>query len=279
VILKAILFIATSAGLLAATGPLLGILAALSGASSLPVWIYAAAFSALMLAASTVALKCDGKGLRNIGLVPTSSRVREFVLGFSLGVGLFVALALVRAAMVGATWSLNGPDAVVRLCAGLGISLVLLLPEELIFRGYAFQQLIAAAGARWAIVISAILFGMYHLVGSGMWGIGAFFQAAMPALGGVVFGWAAVRTRGLALPIGLHLGGNWVQSSVFSFQLQTDAAPTAVWTAHVGDLQQRMLFSPDLLPHLPFIVTMLIAMAVMRVVLSGELLQQPGSHN
>jgi membrane protease YdiL (CAAX protease family) len=53
----------------------------------------------------------------------------------------------------------------------------------------------------------------------------------MPALGGVVFGWAAVRSSGLALPIGLHLGGNRIQASVLSFQPPFGGPPQGLFTA------------------------------------------------
>ena len=42
--------------------------------------------------------------------------------------------------------------------------------------------------------------------------MGWVFRLGMPTLGGLVFGVAMIRSGGLALPIGLHLGGNWVQA-------------------------------------------------------------------
>ena len=47
--------------------------------------------------------------------------------------------------------------------------------------------------------------------------MGLVFQFLMPTIGGLLFAWAAIRSGGLALPIGLHLGGNWVQASVAVF--------------------------------------------------------------
>jgi hypothetical protein len=74
-----------------------------------------------------------------------------------------------------------------------------------------------------------------------------------------------VRTRGLALPIGLHLGGNWVQAAVFSFRAGPDTGPAAAWTAHVTERQQWALYGPDLGSHVPFIVTMFLAVVVVRL--------------
>ncbi len=263
-IVNAILFVAAAMGLLAVTGPVVGMLGAMLGTSKVPIWLYASVFSLLMLAATWLALRRDG-GLARAGLTLTRHRGREFAIGFAAGAALFSMMALWRGAMVGATWNFAGVDALPAALTGLFVALVFLLPEELLFRGYAFRRLIDAAGIWPAILISAVLFGFYHLVGRPMWGMGAFFTVAMPALGGIVFGWAAVRTRGLALPIGLHLGGNWVQASVLSFQPGADAVPAALWTSQISDVQQRLLFAPDLAPHTPFLAAMLLAALSVRM--------------
>jgi CAAX protease family protein len=264
-LLRAVGFTAIALGLAAAAGLIVGMATAVTGLSSAPAAAYGAVVSALLLAATGLALHLEGLDLRILGLVPTRDRIRELVIGFAAGVLLFVILALVRGAFAGVTWTFGGLQAMLPVLAGLLVALLLLLPEELLFRGYAFQRLIQAAGVWPGIVISALLFGLYHLAGSGMWGIGAFFRAAMPALGGVVFGWLAVRSRGLALPIGLHLGGNWVQAAVFSFRAGPAGGPAAAWTAYVTENQQWALYGPDLPSHLPFIVTMLLAVVVLRL--------------
>jgi uncharacterized protein len=118
--------------------------------------------------------------------------------------------------------------------------------------------------------MSAGLFGVYHVAGSGMWGIGAFFTFAMPALGGLLLGWTAVRTNGLALPIGLHIGGNWVQASVLSFQSHGEASPATLWTARLTDTQLQTLYAPELVTHLPFIVAMVMAAIAVRSTLRRQ---------
>jgi membrane protease YdiL (CAAX protease family) len=266
-LLKAIAFIAAAILLLLATGPLTAIAAATIGIGRVEMWVYGAVYSLLLLGASRLAFGLDGLTLRALGLALTRERAGELAMGFALGVTLFVGLALVRAASVGAEWSFAGVDALPGALVGLVVALVLLLPEELIFRGYAFTRLIDAVGDWRAIATSASLFGLYHLAGTEMWGMGAVFQFAMPALGGLVFGWAAVTSRGLALPIGLHLGGNWVQASVLSFAPPSSAGHGALWSVRLSDVQQQQLFAPDVGPHVPFMLTMIGATLVLRAVL------------
>jgi membrane protease YdiL (CAAX protease family) len=270
-LLKALGFTAIALGLVAAAGPIVGTAAATAGVASVPAAAYGAVISAVLLAATALALHREGLDLGSLGLIPSGDRTRELAIGFAVGVLLFVILALVRGAFAGVTWTFGGLQASLPVLASLLVALLLLLPEELLFRGYAFQRLIQAVGVWPGVLISAILFGLYHLAGSGMWGIGAFYRAAMPALGGVVFGWLAVRTRGLALPIGLHLGGNWVQAAVFSFRAQPDAGPAAAWRADLTESQQWALYAPDLPNHLPFIVTMVLAVVVLRLALGPRL--------
>ncbi len=269
-LLKAVGFAAVGVALTIAAGPIVGILTATAGLTTVPVWVYAFIVNVLLVAATVVALRLEGDGLRSLGLRPTRRRMRELTIGFAVGAVLFALLVLVRAGIVGATWRFSGVNGIPAAVGGLLVALLLLLPEELLFRGYPFQRLVQAVGAWPGILISAVLFGIYHLVGSGMWGIGAFFQVAMPALGGVVFGWAAVRTNGLALPIGLHLGGNWAQAAVISLQPQSDGVPNAIWTARISDVQQQSLYAPDLGAHLPYITTMLVAVVVLRMIIQGQ---------
>ena len=74
---------------------------------------------------------------------------------------------------------------------------------------------------------------------------------ATTALGSLVFGMAFFRSGGMAMPIGLHLGGNWVQANVLGFAVQQD--PPSLWKMALSPEQAAMLFAPELpakLPHL-----------------------------
>ncbi|GAA2687743.1 hypothetical protein GCM10010428_60960 [Actinosynnema pretiosum subsp. pretiosum] len=109
------------------------------------------------------------------------------------------------------------------------------LLEELVFRGYALRRLAEVWGPKVAVGGLAVLFGGYHLlvlgaapsVKSGGFGE-LLWTAAGPAIGAVVFGVAALRTGGIALPVGLHLGWNWAQWQFFAFP--TDDNPVGRWT-------------------------------------------------
>jgi hypothetical protein len=97
------------------------------------------------------------------------------------------------------------------------------------------------------------VFGGYHLIGSQNWGMGLVLQFLTPTLGGLLFGWAAVRSGGLALPIGLHWGNNWVQAGVTGFSPVADLAPAqTLWRIPITAEDFRLLMAPDLFPRLPY---------------------------
>ena len=76
--------------------------------------------------------------------------------------------------------------------------------EELLFRGYGFQLLVAALGPWAAVVPVGILFGVMHSANPDASRLGLVNTAAF----GVLFGFAYLRSRDLWLPFGLHFGWN-----------------------------------------------------------------------
>ena len=236
------------------------------GSVTAPVLI-SALFSMALLALSRTLLRREGASLSELGLVPHLERRRQFGAGFAMTVLLFLAIAVVQTAAVRAPWRLQGVPGVRAALMGLLVTAVLSLTEELLFRGVALRHLRSLCGERAAIVLSAILFGAYHLVQSHDWAMGAVFRFLTPMVGGLLFGWAALRSRGLALPLGLHLGGNWVQSSLAGFApyaLAPDASVQALWRIPVTAQDVRVLTAPDLVPHLPYVVAIAIAAAATR---------------
>ena len=201
-LLKAARFVALAAASFAATGPLVGLISGVLGRRVMDVvgpWIFSTVLNVLLLAAAWVCLRRDGESFASLGLSLNASRARELGLGFLVGALLIALIAVASAYAVGTTWQFSGAAGLRAAALGLPIALMLMLGEELVFRGYAFRQMIAACGVRRALLLSAVAFGLYHVLGS--------------------------------LPIGLHLGGNWVQASVFGFGATGGNPPPALFAA------------------------------------------------
>ncbi len=77
--------------------------------------------------------------------------------------------------------------------------------EELFFRGYGFQLLLAVLGPYATIVPVGVLFALLHGGNPAINGLAIANTAGF----GIVFGYAYLRSRDLWLPIGLHFGWNF----------------------------------------------------------------------
>jgi membrane protease YdiL (CAAX protease family) len=105
------------------------------------------------------------------------------------------------------------------LLIGLYFFLFTALLEETLFRGFIFQRMLDGIGVWPALIAMAALFAVAHWGSPGMQGateIAAFMDLFLAA---VMLGLAYLRTRSLALPIGLHLGWNWTQGHVLGFSV------------------------------------------------------------
>jgi sodium transport system permease protein len=83
----------------------------------------------------------------------------------------------------------------------LSMAVVPAVFEELFFRGFLFQALTARMSAIMAIVVSALLFGAFHIF---LFGGLAFARVVPTALVGVVLGWVCYRTYSVLPGMLLH---------------------------------------------------------------------------
>jgi hypothetical protein len=93
--------------------------------------------------------------------------------------------------------------------------------EELTFRGYYLHNLRDGLGLAPAVLLSSLVFALAHA--------GNPFASWTSTVGliaaGLFLAYAWIRTRRLWLPIGLHLGWNFFQGTVFGFPVSGTTAP------------------------------------------------------
>lgn len=139
------------------------------------------------------------------------------------GVGAVLGTAAVLV-IVGLVWAVGGVRLELdpartagALAHGLYLFLCVALFEEILFRGFVFQRLIDGAGVGLAQLALALLFASAHWGNPGMNGPTQVVAMLDLALGAILFGLAYLRTRSLAMPVGLHLGWNWAQGHLLGF--------------------------------------------------------------
>ncbi len=149
----------------------------------------------------------EGRGLADCGLWINSSGGRNLLLGLAGGAGTAVVVLVPPVVTGMAHFDRMGGDPV---SASSVVFLVFMLAagsigEELIFRGYGLQTMIAAIGP-WATILPlGVLFGALHYGNPGA----GILSSAITAGFGILFGYAYLRSRDLWLPIGLHFGWNF----------------------------------------------------------------------
>ena len=100
------------------------------------------------------------------------------------------------------------------------------LIEELMFRSFVFQCIIDGLGEWPAQLILGGLFLLTHADTMHVAGGQRFMASATIFLASVMFGLAFIRTRSLAMPLGLHIAANFVQGSVLGFGVSGNDQPS-----------------------------------------------------
>ena len=85
--------------------------------------------------------------------------------------------------------------------------------EELLSRGYHLQNLAEGSNLLLAVLISSLIFSALHLSNPNVNGMAVLGLLAA----GSFLAYAYIRTKSLWLPIGLHLGWNFFESTVFGY--------------------------------------------------------------
>jgi membrane protease YdiL (CAAX protease family) len=172
---------------------------------------------ALVLLATWVCTRLRRERLDSIGLRLDRRWAREFGWGAALGGGSLLLAAGLILAIGGVRLELVPARSVGHLAFGLYLFASVAAVEEILFRGFLFQRLVAGLGAWPAQLLLAALFALAHWGNPGMAGMTKVLATIDIALAAIMLGLAWLRTRSLALPIGLHLGWNWTQGHLLGF--------------------------------------------------------------
>ena len=173
--------------------------------------------AALGLLVSWGFLRLERRRLASLGLEPGRRWAAQFFAGAGVGLLLMVATAAVIRALDGFHWVRPAGGGWASPASGAWLFLAVALREELLFRGYAFQRLVEGAGAWPALGLMSLAFVGAHGGNPGMAGAVRFWASLNIGLAGVLLGLCYLKTRSLALPMGLHLGWNWTQGSLLGF--------------------------------------------------------------
>jgi|SRR5579884_1102690 len=161
--------------------------------------------SLLTLGLTIVFIRLDRRSLESFGFQLTWRSPVLFVFGAVVGIILVGAHVALTALCGPVHWVSNRQWMPARAILLAAVFLLLATREELAFRGYPLRKLASELNPVAAQLIVAALFAIEHAISGASWS-NAILGAGM---GSVVFGMAALATRGLAMPIGLHAAYNF----------------------------------------------------------------------
>ena len=176
----------------------------------------------LVLLPTFLVLRLERRPLREVGLGLGGRWFREALLGTILGVAL-IGLSALLVRGVGGFHFERGQAGVREVLVGFWLFAGVAFFEELAFRGYLFQRLRDGLGAWATQILLAAFFAFAHWGNPGMHGATKAWATVNIALAAVMLGLAYLRTRSLALPMGLHLGWNWAQGTLLGFGVSGNA--------------------------------------------------------
>ena len=157
--------------------------------------------------------------LAAVGLRLDACWLRQASCGLAFGAAQMLAIAALIYFAGGVRFELDPARGWAALAHGAWFFVWVALLEELLFRGFVFQRLVDGAGVTLAQLLMAVLFAVAHWGNPGMEGTTEIWATIDTILGGLLLGFAYLRTGSLALPIGIHFGWNWVQGSLLGFDV------------------------------------------------------------
>jgi hypothetical protein len=212
-----------------------------------------------VVAATWVARRfLDRRSFRSLGLGWSGDAPRDLWFGVALAGAQMGLIYLAEWALGWLTfeafaWDVQPwPEVVGGTLLMLGVFALVGWNEELLSRGYQLQNLAEGLNLRWAVVISSALFALLHLGNPNVSGVAVTGLVAA----GFFLAYAYVRTRQLWLPIGLHLGWNFFEGTVFGFAVSGQASfrlvhqsvdGPALWTGGAFGPEAGLIILPALL--------------------------------
>ena len=169
----------------------------------------------------------DHRSITSIGLKVDS------LLFIDLAIGILISAMIMSLTFVlqwalgmlnfqGFAWQNLPSTAIVQgLLNALLLFIIVGWQEELFSRGYQLQNIADGLNIPWGVILSSLIFAAMHLANPNVF---TSMDSALRVLlglvmGGIFLAYGYLCTRQLWLPIGLHIGWNFFEGTVFGFQV------------------------------------------------------------
>jgi len=151
--------------------------------------------------------KWEKLSLKKAGVVANQTTPKKLAIGFGVGLLMTLLQPVIVLLLGHYKPSFNPSISASSVFFYFTLYFLVAIREELAFRGYPLFSLNYSFGCGPSQLIIFVIFSLEHIAGGMTW-IQAFLGAGTGAL---LFGLAAIKTKGIALPIGLHAAWNFGQ--------------------------------------------------------------------
>ncbi|MFV8324273.1 CPBP family intramembrane glutamic endopeptidase [Flavobacterium sp. ZS1P14] len=145
--------------------------------------------------------------LKDIGLIADNGSLLRFLSGLGIGMLMVFIQALIVTNFADVKFYLASHNQPVNIITSLILYFLVACREELAFRSYSLRSMAYSLKPPVALAIITVIFVMEHVIAGMSWKM----SILRSGLGGILFGLAALKTRGLALPLGLYFSWNFNQ--------------------------------------------------------------------
>ncbi len=179
----------------------------------------AALVAAVTLSVYQARRRLDRRSFASLGLDWDAWAVKDLLAGFLIAGALLGLVFLLEWAagwlrFEGFAWQQEAAPQVLRgVLVDLAIFITVGWYEELLTRGYWLKNLADGLGLHWAVIVTSAVFAVLHLQNPNA----SLVIILGLTAGGLFFAFAVLWTRQLWLPVGLHIGWNFFEGTVFGF--------------------------------------------------------------
>lgn len=152
-------------------------------------------------------LKWEKLKLSDVGIIPGRYSISRFLWGYIIGLCMAVSQALIVLTHGHFQLKLVPEISMIDILSPLLLYFFIACREELAFRSYSLRSLNISLGPIMALTIIGIIFIVEHVAGGMTWKMAILGSGA----GAILFGVSALKTKGLALSLGLHSAWNFGQ--------------------------------------------------------------------
>lgn len=160
----------------------------------------------------------EKKNIEVLGVIPTKQRSVQFLIGFVFITLICLISVYVETLVLDVEWIRNESINYTAIFNSFFYHVRSALTEDLIFRGAILYILISRLGAKWAILISALCFGVYHVFSYGMTGGGIIpilYVVLVTGFVGYVWAYTFYKTKSIMMALGFHLGYNFLMAMFY----------------------------------------------------------------